>query len=200
MTSVRSLCLISHPDVVISARVPVRGWPLSEKGRARMLQGLGQPWIANVTAVYCSNEQKSVDAARILAGHLAMPATQVPELGENDRSSTGYLPAAEFEATAEEFFAHPHYSVRGWERAVDAQSRIVGAVERIAAADRTAGLIALVSHGAVGNPSSLPFVQEADRPEMGPACKWRRQLFHVYPGAGTGPGRMGADRCAPPPD
>jgi broad specificity phosphatase PhoE len=40
--------------------------------------------------------------------------------------------------------------VRGWERAVDAQSRIVRAVEQIANEDRSGGHVAIVSHGAVG--------------------------------------------------
>jgi hypothetical protein len=38
--------LITHPNVVISADVPVPRWPLSERGRERMRLGLQQPWIA----------------------------------------------------------------------------------------------------------------------------------------------------------
>ena len=40
--------------------------------------------------------------------------------------------------------------MRGWERAVDAQTRVVTAVESLVAADPTDGAIAIVSHGAVG--------------------------------------------------
>ena len=50
-----------------------------------------------------------------------------PGIGENDRSATGFLPREEFWATADLFFAHPTESIRGWERAIDAQARIVAA-------------------------------------------------------------------------
>ncbi len=53
---------------------------------------------------------------------------------------------------ADAFFANPTTSVRGWERAVDAQQRIVSAVQAINRADDDAstGTIAIVSLGAVG--------------------------------------------------
>ena len=72
-------------------------------------------------------------------------------MGENDRSATGYLPRAEFEAVADQFFASPELTVRGWERAVDAQRRIVAAVEHVLAVSAgCGGDMAIVSHGAVG--------------------------------------------------
>lgn len=141
---------ITHPDVVIDPAVPVPRWPLSPRGRARMERLLAQPWIAHVGAVYCSTEQKAVDGAQILAGHLGIGYEMVEELGENDRSATGYLPQDEFRQAAERFFAHPDRSVRGWETASDAQRRIVGAVEGILARDRGRGDLAIVAHGGVG--------------------------------------------------
>lgn len=115
-----------------------------------MRAGLAQPWVRDVTAIYCSTEQKAIDGAEILAQHLGLRFTEIPELGENDRSATGFLPPDEFERVADQFFALPHESVRGWERAVDAQSRVVNAVEKIAQEDKTDGAIAIVAHGAVG--------------------------------------------------
>jgi len=147
---IRAIYFVTHPNVLVSRDVPVPEWPLSELGRVRMTRGLSQPWVRNVTSVYSSTERKAIDGAQILSQHLALASTQVSELGENDRSSTGFLPPSEFEAVADEFFAKPDISVRGWERAVDAQSRIVEAVERLIASDRTAGAIAFISHGAVG--------------------------------------------------
>lgn len=146
----RLLYFISHPNVVIDPTLPVPRWPLSKTGRARMVAGLAQPWISSITSIYASTEQKAVDAAQILAIHLAIGFTQDAELGENDRSSTGFLAPEEFEKVACEFFENPDKSVRGWERALDAQARIVGAVSRIARADQSRGAIAIVSHGAVG--------------------------------------------------
>jgi broad specificity phosphatase PhoE len=115
-----------------------------------MTAGLRQPWVLGVSSIYASNEQKAIDSAAILADHLSMGYTCQEDLGENDRSSTGFLAPAEFEAVADQFFAAPDLSIRGWERAVDAQSRIVHAVTQISHKDQTHGSIAIVSHGAVG--------------------------------------------------
>lgn len=52
---------------------------------------------------------------------------------ENDRSATGFLMPDEFQAAANQFFAQPQISVRGWERAADAQLRIVREVEHVLA-------------------------------------------------------------------
>ncbi|MGH3850107.1 MAG: histidine phosphatase family protein [Pseudonocardiaceae bacterium] len=130
--------------------MPVPRWPLSELGKQRMRAGLGQPWVRDVTSIYCSAEQKAIDGAEILAQHLGLGFTQIEELGENDRSATGFLPPDEFERVADQFFAAPDQSVRGWERAMDAQMRIVRAVAKIGKSDKTGGAIAIVSHGAVG--------------------------------------------------
>ena len=144
----RTLYFITHPNVVVNRDVPVPRWPLSELGRQRMRAGLKQPWVRGISAIYCSTEQKAIDGAEILAAHLSLPFTQVEQLGENDRSATGFLPPEEFERVADEFFARPGQSVRGWEPAVDAQSRIVRAVQQIA--KETTATTAIVSHGAVG--------------------------------------------------
>ena len=146
----KTIYFITHPNVVINADVPVEKWPLSKLGRDRMRAAVKQPWMHEVTAIYCSTEQKAIDGADILAAHLSLPIHQVVELGENNRSSTGFLQSDEFERVADEFFANPELSIRGWERAIDAQKRIVAAVEAIAATDKAPGSIAIISHGAVG--------------------------------------------------
>ena len=133
---------ITHPNVVVSRDVPVPRWPLSQLGRQRMRAGLAQPWVRGITSIYCSTEQKAVDGAIILSEHLRLPFTEIAELGENDRSATGFLPPDEFERVADQFFASPTLSVRGWERAVDAQARIVQAVSKIG---QSAGAIAIVN-------------------------------------------------------
>ena len=140
------LYFITHPNVVVSREVPVPRWPLSELGMQRMRAGLKQPWVRDITAIYCSTEQKAIDGAEILAQHLSLQFTQIEELGENDRSATGFLPPDEFERVADQFFAAPNESVRGWERAIDAQARVVRAVESI----ESNATVAIVAHGAVG--------------------------------------------------
>jgi broad specificity phosphatase PhoE len=111
---------------------------------------LSQDWLPHVEAIYCSAEQKAVDGAAILAEARGLPVHCVDALGENDRSATGYLPKREFEATADAFFAQSSKSIRGWERAIDAQTRIIGAVERLVSTTPGTGSIVIVSHGGVG--------------------------------------------------
>jgi broad specificity phosphatase PhoE len=146
----REFYFITHPNVVVSADVPVPRWPLSARGRERMTAALALPWVKHLSAIYCSAEQKAMDGAEIVARHLGLCIQQREDLGENDRSSTGYLPPTEFEAMADSFFACPDESVRGWEPAADAQRRIVRAVSLIAEHDRSGGPVAIISHGAVG--------------------------------------------------
>lgn len=150
LKSPRHHYFITHPNVTISDTVPVPQWPLSALGRSRMRAGLGLPWVKDLTAIYCSTEQKAIDSAQILGEQMDLPYQAVHALGENDRSSTGFLPPPEFEKVADAFFTEPQRSVRGWERAIDAQARIVQAVTNLVHADRTEGSIAIVSHGAVG--------------------------------------------------
>jgi broad specificity phosphatase PhoE len=139
---------ITHPEVSVHPMIPIEQWGLSPVGldRARLIQQ--SCWDDGVVQIASSTEQKAVEAADILASAVAKPVHLVAALRENDRSSTGYLPLEEFEAVADEFFAHPHVRVRGWETAADAQRRIVRAVKSLTTDPLTH--TAIVAHGAVG--------------------------------------------------
>ncbi|MBN8925478.1 MAG: histidine phosphatase family protein [Rhodospirillales bacterium] len=164
------MTFITHPDVLIDPAVPVPDWPLSPRGRARMVRILDLPWVRDLRAVWCSTERKARDGAEILGEPLGLTPIALEALGENDRSATGYLPRAAFEAMADAFFAHPEESVRGWERAVDAQRRIVAAVEHvIAATSDCGGDVAIVAHGGVGtlllcHVRGVPIARAHDQP------------------------------------
>ena len=125
---------ITHPEVDVDPAVPVPQWGLSPAGRARVEQLLRLPWTRTLVRVVSSTETKAVQTARALAGPLGLPVLTDPELGENDRSATGFVPPAEFEQLADAFFARPEDSVHGWERAVEG----------------AAGDVAVVAHGGVG--------------------------------------------------
>jgi broad specificity phosphatase PhoE len=163
---------ITHPEVTIDPAVPVTDWPLSPVGIRRMRLALKRQWLVGVQAVFSSAERKALDTASILANQFGLRPVVVEGLGENDRSATGYLPQAEFEAVADEFFAHPGESMRGWERAADAQRRIVGAVDQVIAMATTKGNIAIVSHGGVGalllcHLKRVPISRREDQPSGG---------------------------------
>lgn len=111
---------------------------------------LAARWVQQVISVHCSTEKKAIDGAAMLADHLGVLITQHQSLGENDRSSTGYLPKAEFESVADLFFSNPTESIRGWETAVDAQRRIVSATHNVMNKIPEDHSTAIISHGAVG--------------------------------------------------
>lgn len=168
----RHVHVITHPEVEIDPAIPVPDWRLSARGLARSRAMLGAPWVAGIGAVFSSAERKARDMADILGAHLGLTPVIDAGLGENDRSATGYLPRAEFERTADAFFAHPETSIRGWERAVDAQARIVAAVARVVAAAPPEGDIALIAHGGVGalllcHLTGAPISRAADQPGEG---------------------------------
>ena len=163
---------VTHPEVAIDPAIPVPDWRLSPAGLQRMRLGARRAWVAAVTSIFSSAERKATDAAGLLAEALGLPFAILNGLGENDRSSTGYLPRSEFESVADAFFANPLASVRGWERALDAQHRIVDAVDRALLLGPAAGDVAIVSHGGVGalllcHLAGSPISRAADQPGDG---------------------------------
>jgi broad specificity phosphatase PhoE len=163
---------ITHPEVSIDPSVPVPDWPLSAVGLRRVGLLLERPWLAAVRTIFSSAERKAADMARMMAHRLGLSPVIVAGMGENDRSSTGYLPMAEFETVADAFFARPRESVRGWEPAVDAQRRIVTAVDRALAIVAADGDVAIISHGGVGtlllcHLKGVPISRTEDQPGHG---------------------------------
>lgn len=162
---------ITHAEVEIDPAVPVPDWRLSPIGLRRATALTQRPWVRLVRSVFSSAERKAVEVADLLGLELGIIPVIRADLGENDRSATGYLPRAEFEAVADEFFARPEHSVRGWERAVDAQRRIVVAVGEVLAM-APEGDVAVVAHGGVGalllcHLLGLPISREQDQPGQG---------------------------------
>jgi broad specificity phosphatase PhoE len=160
------IIFVTHPDVVIDPAIPVPQWPLSQVGRARMAAFAGKLAGEALAAVWTSQERKALDGGEILSAALNIPHHVDDALGENDRSSTGYLEAEAFWPVVQAFFAHPDQSVQGWETARHAQARIVAAVS--GAAEAQEGDIAIVSHGGVArlltaHLQGVPIGQE-DRP------------------------------------
>ena len=43
-----------------------------------MRSGLRQPWVREIRSIYCSTEQKAIDAATILSEHLGVPFVEFP--------------------------------------------------------------------------------------------------------------------------
>ena len=149
----------------------------------------GSPRLSKVTAIYSSHERKAVDTGVILSERLGVPLVIVDELHEHDRSATGYLPPEQFEPVVDRFFAEPEKSVLGWERAMDAQSRIVACVRAILQRDASPGDIILAAHGGVGalllaHVLGAPIGRQFDQPGSGGGnfFAWRRPTSELVHG------------------
>jgi len=140
---------LTHPQVAIDPAVPVPRWGLSPIGRARIEALVRDGWTSRFARIIASEETKAIEAAEMIARALGRKIEVFDGLHENDRSATGFLPPPEFEATANAFFASPLESVRGWERAIDAQARILRGVMRIAGSEPDTPTL-FVGHGGVG--------------------------------------------------
>jgi broad specificity phosphatase PhoE len=169
MATVRYL---SHPQVAIDPAVPVPDWGLSPLGRQRAGAFAASAAVKSTGRIVSSAERKAVETAQCVAEALGLTVEIRPAMHENDRSATGYLPPPAFEAMADAFFASPEESVRGWERAVDAQARILREVEAVLAGHAEDGDILLVGHGGVGtlllcHLSGEPISRKRDQPGGG---------------------------------
>ncbi|MEO0384913.1 MAG: histidine phosphatase family protein [Pseudomonadota bacterium] len=140
---------LTHGEVEIDPDIPVPNWGLSEQGTRRHAAFAKDALLEGVTSIFASEERKAVEAAQLVGQSLNLPVNRRAEFGENDRSATGYLPPDEFWPVVEQFFGQPEASIRGWERAVDAQTRIVGAVRSVCQS-APKGDVLIVAHGGVG--------------------------------------------------
>jgi broad specificity phosphatase PhoE len=141
---------VTHPDVVIDKDIPIPRWDLSDVGVSRTKKLLKKDWIETIDVIFSSTEEKAKTTAKIVAEHLNLPFNQVESLGEMNRSSTGLLEEKEFWREVKKFFANPDESIRGWERAIDVQNRIVKAVRGVIENLPKESNILIAAHGANG--------------------------------------------------
>lgn len=140
---------LTHPEVVIDPDVAVPDWPLSPAGAARVTALAARLEASAGGRVISSAERKALEAAWPLAARLGVAVEVRPQMHENDRSATGFLPGPEFEVVVDAFFADPDMAVRGWETARAAQRRILAEFNAVIAAHSDVPLI-LTGHGGVG--------------------------------------------------
>ncbi len=124
-----------------------------------------------MTTIWSSTETKAAETAAYFAEAKGLTLQARPDMHENDRSSTGFLPPDEFEQVADAFFARPDESIRGWETAREAQRRIRAAFDEICAQHRS-GDVLICGHGGVGTLLMLslagdPISRQHDQPAGG---------------------------------
>ncbi len=179
---------ISHPEVIIDRQIPVPQWDLSARGRERLDVLIRQPWVPSIRALFSSTEQKAKTTAAGIAAAHGLTVQYDHDLGEMDRSSTGMLEPDQFDRVVADFFADPHTSVLGWERAIDAEQRIVSTVDRLLHHTAPDDPVAIVSHGGVGtlllsHLKGTPITRADDQPGQGHYfvfTKDTRTLIHAW--------------------
>jgi broad specificity phosphatase PhoE len=90
---------------MIDPSIPVPQWRLSETGRTRAQVAAKSGWLRKTAQIISSAERKAIETAEIISQHLGAGLEIREATHENDRSATGVLSQAEFEATADRFFA-----------------------------------------------------------------------------------------------
>lgn len=178
---------VTHPEVQVDPATPVPRWGLSPAGTRRAEALRRQPWLAATRRIVSSDEVKAVQTAEILATSLGVAVEVRDGIGEHDRSSTGFVPPDRFEALADRFFAEPERSVEGWERAVDAQDRILRNLADLLGGDG-GGDVVVVGHGGVGTLwccalAGRPIDRRHDQPGQGhyvTVDRATRRLLHGW--------------------
>lgn len=140
---------LTHPQVLVDPATPVPLWGLNAIGHARVAALAEAGWLRGTRRIVTSAERKALETAAPIAAAIELEPIVREAMHENDRSATGFLPLPEFEAVADRFFAQPERSIRGWERAIDAQTRIVREAETILNVN-SMGDTLFIGHGAVG--------------------------------------------------
>ncbi|QCO54926.1 histidine phosphatase family protein [Pseudorhodobacter turbinis] len=140
---------LSHPEVKIDPQTPVLEWELSDQGRRRLRAAVKRGWPGRGWRLIASPEVKAQQTAEILSHAFGLPLHTHPEMGEVDRSATGYLPQDQHEALAKELFAQPETGPEGWESANAASARVLECFHQVMA--EVSDDIIFVGHGAVGS-------------------------------------------------
>jgi broad specificity phosphatase PhoE len=139
---------LSHPEVKIDVQTLVPEWEISDQGRRRLMAATKRGWPGRGWRIIASPEVKAQQTAEFLANAFALPLHTHPDMGEVDRSATGYVPHDTHEALADALFAQPAIGPQGWESANVASARIAKAFQEVLA--EVSGNLLFVGHGAVG--------------------------------------------------
>ncbi|WP_029061406.1 histidine phosphatase family protein [Labrenzia sp. DG1229] len=170
----RTIRYLSHPQVEIDPQREIEKWSLNDLGKSRVRSLAKSGALIGTQVVVSSAETKAIETAKPIAEALGCEVEVRIAMHENDRSATGFLPPHEFETVADQFFAHPNDSVRGWETAAAAQSRIVAEVRECLLLNPK-GDVLFVGHGGVGtllfcHLSGVAISREYDQGAGGGGC------------------------------
>lgn len=145
----QKILYLSHPEVKIVPQTPVPEWEISDQGRRRLRAATARGWPGRGWRIVTSPETKAQQTAELIANAFALPLHIHPDMGEVDRSATGYLGHDQHAGLAKALFADPETGPKGWESAMAASVRITKAFQEVMA--EVSGNLLFVGHGAVGS-------------------------------------------------
>ena len=120
-------------------------WPLSERGEQQAKLLAAQPFWEDVKAIITSDEQKAIATVKDVAFERGIRLRMHNGLREL-RRTPGWL--EEYDARVLEVFQKPALNIGGWERAADAQARMLTTLDELIRQFDSAPF-AVVSHGMV---------------------------------------------------
>lgn len=140
---------LAHPEVEADPAKPSRDRPLSDRGRLRLHAILAADALTGTTRFLASTETAARETAEILAGPDGPEIETRPALDNVDRSATGELSDAEFEALTDRFYAEPESRPGNWESATAAQARVRAEIDTCLEG-WTGGDVLIAGHGTLG--------------------------------------------------
>jgi broad specificity phosphatase PhoE len=140
---------ITHPEVILEPGEPPSRWHLSPRGRERSTAFARTAAMRPIRLLIASPETKTMEMAALL-GESGAEIVVGEGTHENVRTSTGILPASEFEAALDALYANPDVSIHGWETLAATEARIIAAVDAALARHAGRGPLAFVGQGTVG--------------------------------------------------
>jgi len=143
------LIYISHPSVNIDQKIPVDQWTLSDKGLYEVQNLLEKELWKEVDVIYSSKETKASTVAKMAANKFSIVHFEEKDLGETDRSSTGFIQSEEYMNVVQEAYANIETGTRGWEshnHMMERNGKVLDKIKEL----HFNKTIAVVGHGGAG--------------------------------------------------
>lgn len=143
-----TLYLVRHAAPVQDYTQPYSQWVLSPDGRAEAEALAGEPFWADVKAIFSSPEVKALATAEPAARRYGLPPRVLPCLSEVERPAGRWF--ENYPEVVRQYLATPKGNLHGWEPNARARGRIGACVYRLLDTGQSPaaeGPIAIVSHG-----------------------------------------------------
>lgn len=138
---------ITHPLAKIEPDKPNTEWSLLEDSEEELERLSVMDFWKDIDLVFSSPEKKALQTAEYIKEHNNINYDVSDDLNEVRRESYQFVELQKYLKQVEDFYLHPEDSCNGWEKAVDAQKRLINFLDKIMVEDKD---IAVISHGIIG--------------------------------------------------